>query len=90
MEKSNIVPLHRKGVKQIIDNYRPVVYLLACLLPTFDKILKEFYLIHYLNSFKEMISVVNAKLDFEQMIHACISYFQLHMMFIFLVIAGHN
>ena len=35
-KKSNIVPPHEKGDKQIIDNYRPV-----SLLPIFDKIFER-------------------------------------------------
>ena len=35
-KKSNILPVHKKGDKQIIDNYRPVSLLLIC-----GKILKK-------------------------------------------------
>ena len=36
MEKSNICPLHRKGDKQLSENYRPV-----SLLPTLGKVFEK-------------------------------------------------
>ena len=30
LKKSNIVPLHKKGEKRIVNNYRPVSLLLIC------------------------------------------------------------
>ena len=36
LQKSNVVPVHKKGDKQVVDNYRPV-----SLLPVFDKILEK-------------------------------------------------
>ena len=36
MEKSNIVPVHKKGDRQIVNNYRPV-----SLLPVFGKVFQK-------------------------------------------------
>ena len=38
-KKSNVVPVHKKGDKQVVDNYRPV-----SLLPIFGKILERLIL----------------------------------------------
>ena len=35
-KKSNIIPVHKKSHKQVVDNYRPV-----SLLPIFSKILEK-------------------------------------------------
>ena len=49
-KKSNICPIHKKGDKQIINNYRPVP-----LLPICGKIIKRLifnYLLEYLEKYK--------------------------------------
>ena len=35
-KKSSVAPVHKKGDKQVVDNYRPVSFL-----PIFDKILER-------------------------------------------------
>ena len=50
-KKSSVVPVHEKGDKQVVDNYRPV-----SLLPIFSKTLER--LIHCLNFFMKIICLM--------------------------------
>ena len=73
MEKTNIVPVYKRGDKQIIENYRPI-----SLLPICGKILKKFDSVQYMNFFKKMIFSVNISLVSELQIYVNISNFQLY------------
>ena len=47
-KKSNIIPVHKKGDKQIVNNYRPV-----SLLPIFGKILEKLIFNSIMNFLEE-------------------------------------
>ena len=47
-KKSNIIPVHKKGDKQIVNNYRPV-----SLLPIFAKILEKLIFNSIMNFLEE-------------------------------------
>ena len=71
-KKSNIVPVHKKGDKQIVNNYRPV-----SLLPICSKILEKIIfdsIMRFLNENKGMLSLVSDLLTYVN-----INYFQLFM-----------
>ena len=80
-KKSNIVPVHKKGDKQIVNNYRPVL-----LLPIFDKFLRKFYLIPFLDTFGRIAFFVITNQVFNLLIHVTINYFLLFMIFMHLLI----
>ena len=71
-KKSNIVPVHKKGDKQIVNNYRPV-----SLLPIFG-ILRKSYLIPFLNLFKRIVLFVITNQVFDLLIYVSINYFTVH------------
>ena len=67
-KKSNIVPVHKKGDKQVVDNYKPV-----SLLPIFGKILERLIFNHYLNFFLKIICLIRINQDSDHLIHVNIS-----------------
>ena len=67
-KKSNIVPVHKKGDKQVVDNYRPF-----SLLPIFGKILERLIFNHYLNFFLKIIFLIRINQDSDHLIHVNIS-----------------
>ena len=77
--KSNIVPVHKKGGKQIVDNYRPV-----SLIPILRKIFERIVLNSILSILKRIIS-----LSSDLLILVNINFFQYYMRFINLLIVIH-
>ena len=77
--KSNIVPVHKKGGKQIVDNYRPV-----SLIPILRKIFERIVLNSILSILKRIIS-----LSSDLLILVNINFFQYYMKFINLLIVIH-
>ena len=83
-KKSNIVPVHKKGDKQIVNNHRPVSRL-----PIFGKFLSKSYLIPFLNIFKRIVFFVITNQVFDLLIHVSINYFLLLMIFMHFFIVTH-
>ena len=83
-KKSNIVPVHKKGDKQIVNNHRPVSRL-----PIFGKFSRKSYLIPFLNTFKRIVFFVIINQVFDLLIHVSINYFLLFMIFMHLLIVTH-
>ena len=67
-KKSNIVPAHKKGDKQVVDNYRPV-----SLLPIFGKIFESLIFNRYLNFFLKTICLKRINQDLDHLIHVNIN-----------------
>ena len=68
-KKSNIVPLHKKGIKQLLQNYRPV-----SLLAIPGKILEKILFISVFEYLQETTCLVKISLVFNHMIHLNISF----------------
>ena len=75
-KKSNITPAHKKGDKQIIDNYRPVPLLPICVY-----FFLNYYSIQYLNLLMIKIFSVLISQDSDQQIPVNINFFQWPMIF---------
>ena len=84
-KKSNIVPVYKRGDKQIIDNYRPI-----SLLPICGKILEKI-LLNLIYEFLEENNLLwmNISQDSDLQILVNISYFQLYMTFRHLLTVVH-
>ena len=67
--KSNIVLVHKKGDKQLLENYRPV-----SLLPILGKAFEKLYAIIYFNIYKKATCCVVISLVFDHLIHVNISF----------------
>ena len=81
-KKSNIVPVHKKGDEQIVDNYRPV-----SLLPILGKkFLKELFSIQFLSILTRIIYFVLISLGSDLLILVNINFSQYCMKFINLLI----
>ena len=80
-KKYNIVQVHQKGDKQIVNNYRPVL-----LLPIFGKFLRKFYLIPFLDTFGKIAFFVITNQVFNLLIHVTINCFLLFKIFMHLLI----
>ena len=76
------------SIKKETNRVSIIIDLFHCY-PYLVKYLKEFYLSHYLIIFKKVSSFVNISLVFNQMIYMYISYFQLYMIFMLLLIVVH-
>ena len=64
-EKVNVIPVHKKGGKQVLKNYRPM-----SLLPICGKISEELYLMRYTPSLKTTNYSIRVNLDSRKMIPA--------------------
>ena len=74
-KKSSVVPVHEKGDKQVVDNYRPV-----SLLPIFSKTLER--LIHCLNFFMKMICLMRIIQDSDHLTQGTILGLLLFLIYI--------
>ena len=84
-KKSNIVPVHKKGDKQIVDNYRPVS-LLRILGKFFERVIS----VQFLSILKRIIYFVLITLASDLLILVNINFSQYSMKFINLLIVIHQ
>ena len=79
-KKFNVVPVHKKGDKQVVDNYRPV-----SLLPGFGKILEKLVF----QVFCLIICLMRINQHSDHLIHVNISFYQLYMIYMYLLTVTH-
>ena len=76
-KKSNIVPIHKMGDKQVVDNITDQFHFYQFLV----KFLKGLFLIHYLNLFMKIICLMRVNQDSDHLIHVDISSYQLYIIY---------
>ena len=77
-KKKNVVPNHKKGDKQFLQNYWPV-YLLSIYCKIFERIINSFYL----NFWKKIVFSAQINLDF---VHVKTRYYQSFMISMLILI----
>ena len=83
-KKSNILPVHKKGDKQFVNNYRPV-----SLLPIFGQVFEKILFKTIFEYLQENCLLCDNQSVFDLLIHVRINYFLLSMIFIHLLIVTH-
>ena len=73
-KKSNVVPIHKKGDKQLLQNYRPV-----SLLPVCSKIFERIVFNPMLEFLEKIIFSIHTNRDFVHLTHVKASYYPLFM-----------
>ena len=74
LKKSNLVPVHKKGDKQILNNYRPV-----SLLPICSKILEKIIFDSIMKFLNENKLLSDAQSSFSPLTYVNINYFLFFM-----------
>ena len=72
--KSNVVPIHKRGDKQLLQNYRPV-----SLLPICSKIFEKIIFNPILDFLDENSLLFHTNLDFIHQTHVKVSYYSFFM-----------
>ena len=80
-KKSNVVPIHKKGDKQLLQNYRPV-----SLLPICGKIFERIIFNSIFEYLEKIVFSVQINLIFVHLAHVKTNYYQLFMIFMLILI----